>query len=142
VPLSDWQCSIDAFVMGAGTAYRLGPDFLSGIRTTGVKGRDFELQGQDGSVGAGDYKDVRVIVADLVVVTDDLADLLAALDLLAAAWEPTAAEVAFAWKEPTIAERTVSGFPRRFEIDETDRRRLSGVQACTAVFHALNPAVT
>lgn len=143
MPLSNWQCSIDGFVMGAGTVYRLGPDVLEGIDSAPPKSRDFMLEGQDGSIGAGDYRDVRFITIDLVIVRNNLTDAYTSARTLAGAWIPvnTPGGVAFNFKLPGDVERTCSGFPEFLRVDYGDNRRFGGVLAAIAQFRATSPAI-
>lgn len=137
--LSNWQCSVNGFVMGAGTVYRLAPGSLSGIDAAPPKARDFMLEGADGSIGAGDYRDVRIISVELVIVRTNITDAFTSARTLAGAWIPQAAPVAFNFKLPGDGEWTCSGFPHRCEIDRGDRRRFGGVLAAFAQFRATSP---
>jgi hypothetical protein len=152
----DFQVEIQGLLTGDGTDYELGPQAISGLGEPKPKTRDFTLQGQAGSIGAGDYSDVRVVLIDYVVcarcevVSAELTDesvetAIANMQTLAAAWAPVAdpAGVELHFQLPGF-RRYLVGFPRGIEFDEGPSLFVTGRGGASvtgvAEFHAMIPA--
>jgi hypothetical protein len=135
----DFELEIQGLLTGCGTDYDFGPNVISGLGTPPPKTRDFQLQGQSGSLGGGDYRDIRILLVDyLICAPDDPEEAISRLRTLAQAWEPVSDPngVELHFQLPGF-RRFVTGFPRGLDYEETDRLYQHGVVTGIAEFHCM-----
>jgi hypothetical protein len=97
------------FAVGADPYFIEGP--IGGLGVPGLRTNDVIRGHQDGSVGANDYIDVRVIDVPVVIVGDDVDDCLANIAALVTAWQPVDTDVALAVKLSDTVTYSYTGRP-------------------------------
>lgn len=142
---ADFELQIRELLTGCGTVYDFGPNVIMGLGEPFPKVRDFELEGQGGSRGAGDRRSIRIIQVDYQICQpDDPGAALIALRELANAWEPTAVAggMEMHFQLPGLGHRFVTGYPRGLDADEGPRLYLHGAVSAVAEFHAMSPGIS
>lgn len=84
----DTTATLRSLTMGTGTDYIIEEPGITGLGTPDTKTADSVLGARDGSFGAPDFLDVRVITIPILILGADAADAFDKLDALNAAWEP------------------------------------------------------
>lgn len=149
---ADFQVEIQGTLTGEGTAYQLGPEVVRGLLDEPEpKTRDFEYQGQDGSAGAGDFRDVRVLHWDYLIgcrdegVTGDVDQAVTDALALVALWQPVSDPdgIELHFQLPGFGHKYVVGFPRGITFTSDSRlwANDNGFTQAIARFDCLNPAI-
>lgn len=84
----DATAELRSFTMGTGTDYVIEEPGITGLGVPQTKTADTQLDGRDGSFGAPDFNDVRVITIPILILGTDAGDAFNKLATLSDAWEP------------------------------------------------------
>lgn len=126
--------------MGIGTGFRIDEPGIGGLGLPPIKTADTQLDGRDGSFGAPDFKDVRVLTIPLIVDADgDTDNLFNGLQILLDAWEPAedGVDLELGLTLPHWGDLVCVGRPRGCDIDLVDAG--GGIAAALCRFDGLAP---
>lgn len=139
--VADYQLELRALLMGATTIYEVDIAGLKGLGSPAAKTADTPLDGRDGSIGAPDFLDVRVITIPVVILGATPADAFDGLAALNTAFAPTAdgVDLPLYFQVPGWGKVFVNGRPRSLE-DDTSQAKNSVIKALGR-FDALDPTV-
>jgi hypothetical protein len=137
---ADGQVSWDGQLLtGAGTVYHILNDpGIQGVFDQQVKTRDFELEGQQGSIAAGDYEASGLITIPYVIVEATEAAAYTALDTLRSSTGPSTNDNTLWFKFPNITEFGFTGKNRGLSGVSLRHTRSGAAIFCLAAFMKTN----
>lgn len=140
---ADYQAELNGLLMGTGTEIQFGEGAIGGLGVPQVKTSDSPYDGQDGSAGAPDFLDVRVVTLPLLVVPasrdpGDAGLLWTGIEL---AWAPArdGVNVELHFQLPGWGHLFLIGRARGATLDASDLK--SGVLEALCRFDALDPTL-
>lgn len=136
----DATAELRSLTMGTGTSYAIEEPGIVGLGVPTTKTADTQLDGRDGSFGAPDFNDVRVITIPIVILGTDAADAFNKLDNLNDAWQPArdGVDLDLVLTLPGWGEVVLVGRPRGV-VDDCALMG-SGIIRALCRFDALDPA--
>lgn len=125
---------------GSGTQYQVDPAGIGGLGSPTVKTADTQFDGRDGSFGAPDFLDIRVITIPLIILGESPEDATSLLDDLNDAFAPCRDGVDITL-ELTLpgwgTARAWTGRPRGVDVDSASLKNSTLRALCR--FDALDP---
>lgn len=113
--------TLRGLTVGVGTSYVIDEPGISGLGVPPTKTADTVLDQRDGSSGAPDWLDVRVLTIPLIILGTDQDDAFNLLAALNTAWLPTndGVDLDLALTLPGWGDVVLVGRPRGVDVDAT-----------------------
>lgn len=139
--VANYQLELRATLFGASTIYQTDPTGWKGLGSPPVKSADTQYDGQDGSAGAPDFLDVRVLTFPFEILGATPDDAFNALQDLSVAWAPArdGVNLPLYFQVPGWGKVFVNGRPRGVD-DDAAQAKSSTIHALCR-FDALDPTI-
>lgn len=139
--VADYQVELRTTLSGAGTAFALGPEGISGLGEPATKPQDSRLDHANGSYLGRDYYEPRVITVDYSLKTTTTTHAGALLVSLKTMWARSeATNLTLVLRLPGFGRVSVVGRPRG--LVEDTRLIKHGYVRALATFYCGDPTIT